>query len=51
MNQKQELVYDCVEHKVKKIKENKDKSKVQKNFQQKSHLRGSKKLRTSLYAP
>jgi len=35
MNQKQELVYDCVEHKVKKIKKNKDKSKIQKIFNKK----------------
>jgi len=30
MNQKQELVYDCIKDEVKKIKKNKDKSKIQK---------------------
>lgn len=30
MNQKQKLVYDCIKHEVKKIKKNKDKSKIQK---------------------
>lgn len=30
MNQKQKLVYDRIKHEIKKIKKNKDKSKIQK---------------------